>query len=150
MEIIDAFTNEFTSVLFIFTLLFIMFDVVTGYAQAIANKNIQSEKMRKGFWHKLAIILALVLAGAIDVLMGTGVVLDTGISAPIFEAACVYVIVMELSSILENIKKMNPELAGSKLLDLFGSQPEGKHGEHEKTEDGSEDGKEVVEDAEPR
>ena len=121
MEIISAFENEFTSALFLFTLAFIAFDVITGYAQAIANKDIQSSKMREGFWHKLATILALLLAGAIDVLMGTGIVLEIGITAPIFEAACIYVIVMELSSILENIKKMNPELAGSKLLDLFGA-----------------------------
>lgn len=118
--IISAFMDEFTSVLFIFTLVFIMFDVITGYAQAIANKNIQSSKMRTGFWHKLAILFALMLAGVLDVLMGQGIMIETGLSAPIFEAACVYVIVMELSSILENIKKMNPELAGTKLLDLFG------------------------------
>lgn len=131
MDIIDAFTNEFTSALFFFTLAFIAFDVITGYAQAIANKDIQSDKMRKGFWHKLAIILALVLAGTIDVLMGTGIVLEIGISAPIFEAACIYVIVMELSSILENIKKMNPELAGSKLLDLFGPASEDNEGDED-------------------
>lgn len=134
-QIINAFMNEFTSVLFIFTLLFIAFDVISGYAQAIANKNIQSEKMRKGFWHKLAIIMALLIAGILDVLMGTGVILEIGISAPIFEAACIYVIVMELSSILENIKKMNPELAGSKLLDLFGAAGENKKNDNEEEDD---------------
>ncbi len=98
-------------------LAFVALDVLTGYAQAIATKTIDSTKMRTGFWHKLAIILALLLAALLDVAANGG--LELGFSVPLFNSACIYVVLMEVTSIIENIKAMNPELAGSKLMQLF-------------------------------
>lgn len=100
-----------------FALVFITLDVVTGYSQAVANRCVSSEMMRKGFWHKLALVFAMLAAGFAD--MAATVEIDLGFQMPIFEAACGYVMVMELMSILENIRKMNPDLANSKLLRLL-------------------------------
>lgn len=104
---------------FLVTLVFILMDVVTGYAQAVANGTVKSEKMRQGFWHKLAIILALLMAGIVDVTLQMGIGEELGFVAPIFECACIYIMAMELTSILENIVKMNPELAGTRFMGLF-------------------------------
>ena len=110
---------------FLVTLCFIAMDVITGYAQALANKNVSSDKMRKGFWHKLAIIFALMVAGMIDIIVQMGIGQQIGFATPIFEVACIYIIAMELTSILENICKMNPELSNNKIMGLFsGALPE--------------------------
>lgn len=120
MEFIQYIAAGFCKWVLWFALLFILLDIITGYAQAIANRCIDSTKMRKGFWHKLAIIIVLVVANIVDAGLNMGFSSgNMGISAPIFEVACGYVVVMELTSILENIKLMNPELAGTKLLRLF-------------------------------
>lgn len=118
MEFIQYIAAGFSKWVLWFALIFILLDVISGYAQAIANRCLDSSKMRKGFWHKLAIILVLILADIIDAGLNMGMV-TMGVTAPIFEVACGYVVVMELTSILENVKMMNPELAGTKLLKLF-------------------------------
>ena len=101
-----------------FVLIFIGLDVITGICKAASKHDIDSGKMRTGFWHKLGLIMALVVAALADAALNSGV--DIGISVPIFSAACGYICIMELVSILENIVEINPELAGSKLLKLFG------------------------------
>lgn len=126
MEFIQYIAAGFCKWVLWFALLFILFDIVTGYAQAIANRCIDSSKMRKGFWHKLAIIIVLIVANVIDAGLNMGFNAgNMGISAPIFEVACGYVVVMELTSILENVKLMNPELADTKLLRLFNAHDSG-------------------------
>ena len=107
-----------------FAFIFIALDVCTGIAKGASHKNLSSEKMKSGFWHKLGIIAALVVAGLLDAAAGAG--LDLGFDAPVFEAACGYVVIMETLSILENISELNPELAGSRLLQLFAVNGEDK------------------------
>ena len=105
-----------------FALAFIFMDVVTGYVQAVANHEVDSGIMKSGFWHKLALIFAMLAAGLADI--AASVEIDLGFSMPIFECACGYVMIMELTSILENIKKMNPQLAESKLMRLLNPNKE--------------------------
>lgn len=100
-----------------FALVFILLDVLTGICKGAATHNLSSEKMKSGFWHKLGIIAALVVAGLIDAAAGSG--LDIGFEVPVFEAVCGYVVIMELLSILENIAEINPELAGSRVFQLL-------------------------------
>ena len=111
--------NDYRSIVFLVALCFIVLDVITGYLQAIANNNVKSDKMRKGFWHKLAVVFMLLLAGMIDVMVAFGMGDALGFTAPIFTTACLYIIVMEITSILENITKMNPELSNNKIMQLF-------------------------------
>ena len=130
MEFLQYIAAGFCKWVLWFALIFILLDIITGYAQAIANRCIDSTKMRKGFWHKLAIVMVLVVANLVDAGLNMGIsASDMGVSAPIFEVACGYVVVMELTSILENIKLMTPELAGSKLLKLFNSHEDQKKDE---------------------
>lgn len=105
-----------------FALAFIFLDVATGYAQALANHEVDSKVMKAGFWHKLALVFAMLAAGLAD--MAASVEIDLGFQMPIFECACGYVMLMEFTSILENIKKMNPQIAESALMKLLNPKKE--------------------------
>lgn len=73
-------------------------DFVTGYLNAWIHKEIQSTKMRVGAAHKGAELLVLLLVWCIQL----AIVLPIDITA--FMA--VYLVFMELNSIIENLDKM--------------------------------------------
>lgn len=95
---------------------FILLDIITGIIQAIANKEVSSEKLRKGAFHKIAFVLIICLAYLID--YGVGYI-DLGFDFPIVLPTCTYICFTEIVSILENIVKLNPSLKGAKIFDLF-------------------------------
>lgn len=127
MEIIEL-IGQLDGWAFGFALAFIFLDVATGYAQAVANRCVSSDKMKRGFWHKLALVFAMLAAGLAD--MAAAVEIDLGFSMPVFECACGYICLMELTSILENVKKMNPELEDTPLLKLFGKEEDNDSVQH--------------------
>ena len=88
------FSNLFWQI--ITPVLFSLADIVTGYIQAVINKNVDSQKMRVGLYHKVLIILVLFLSFIL------GIAFDI-MSIPSF--VCVYVVIMEIISIIENLKK---------------------------------------------
>ena len=95
-------------------------DIVSGFAQAVANKSIDSTKMRVGLWHKMASIMLIVLAAGVDLFTANGV--ELGFHLPIFTGVCLYVGVMELTSNLENIKAIYPALAKSPIFKAFNKE----------------------------
>ena len=50
--------------------------------------------------------------------------LDMGFAVPLIVPAAAYISITEISSIIENIAELNPELRDSPLLDLFRSEKE--------------------------
>lgn len=94
-----------------------VFDVITGFLGAWKSKDINSTKMREGLFHKGALILIIALACMCEFFVLH--VPELGISVPLVIPTCVIIFAMELVSITENIAKVNPELADSKLLKLF-------------------------------
>lgn len=96
---------------------FIVLDILCGFIAAIKNKALKSEKMREGLYHKSALIMIMVTAYALEYFLPR--IPEVGISAPVFLPACAFIVVMEITSIVENIIKIYPELAGSKLIELF-------------------------------
>lgn len=90
---------EFTSIVWqiITTLIFLLSDVITGFICAIINKNLDSQKMREGLLRKMLLIVVLALAFCLQY----AVFNLTFIS----KAVCIYIIVMEAVSILENLQK---------------------------------------------
>lgn len=95
---------------------FIAMDIVTGIMQAVANKTLDSTKMRAGGWHKCGFIMVIILAALVEWAMQF---IDLGFTLPLFVPACVFIILTEIVSIFENVCKLSPELANSKLAKLF-------------------------------
>lgn len=92
---------------FILVALFILFDFMTGLMARILNGNYQSTVARKGLYHKIGSILCIVFAVLCDYRQKY---IDIGITIPITISVITYICLMERGSILENIKKINPEL----------------------------------------
>lgn len=82
-------------------LIFSLADIITGYVQAIINKNIDSQKMRTGLLHKILIVLVIILSFIIQFTFNINY---------ISSIVCLYVIIMETVSIFENLKKAGLDL----------------------------------------
>lgn len=95
-------------VLYIIGGCFILFDVLTGIIKALYNEGLNSTYLRKGLFHKLAEVLALVGSGLLE--YGIQYV-DLGIDIPILKVVLSYICIMELVSSLENLAEVNPALA---------------------------------------
>lgn len=97
----------------------IVLDYATGLMKAIHAHDISSEKMREGLWHKSGLILVMLLA---EVVERGQQYLDLGYTVPLIVPAAIYISITEISSILENLGEINPEIANSPLLQLFRSR----------------------------
>lgn len=95
---------------------FIILDIVTGFSQACVNKTVDSTVLRCGLWHKSAYLFAIALAILCEY---STTYLDLGFTAPVTIPVSAYIALTEIVSIIENLGKLNPELAQSKLLDFF-------------------------------
>lgn len=95
-------------------------DVVFGFAEAVRQKDIQSEKLRNGLWHKAGFVGLIVLAYVIEY---TAQYADLGFDVPTVLAVCIYVIVTEIVSVFENLCVLNPELVNSPMGAVFSRTP---------------------------
>lgn len=86
---------------------FILFDILTGFIRGLAKEGINSTKLRQGLFHKLSEILAVGGSGGLEIAVKY---LDLGVDVPLVEAVSIYICVMELISIIENLCEMNPQL----------------------------------------
>ena len=106
---------------------FIVLDFITGLIKALATHSFTSTKMRQGLFHKVALLLCMILGFLVDHAQGY---IDLGITVPVAAAVCVYICLMETASIIENICKINPEIVPGKLATLFGGlRSDGKDGD---------------------
>ena len=100
----------------VITLCFIVMDFASGFIQACANKEVQSEKLRKGLFHKCGFILAIVFGLLCEWSMQF---VDLGFAVPVATVVCSYIILTEVMSILENLGKLSPELASTGFMSIF-------------------------------
>lgn len=77
-------------------IIFSIADVVTGFIQAVINKDVDSTKMRNGLLHKILIVTIILLSFVADLTFNLNF---------ISKLVCGYVIIMEVMSIAENITK---------------------------------------------
>ena len=103
--------------IYFITFAFIVLDFATGLTKAFATKTFTSTKMREGLFHKVVLILCMILGFLVDYAQGY---VDLGLSVPVAAAVCVYICLMEVISIIENICKINPDILPDKLAALFG------------------------------
>lgn len=82
-------------------------DIVSGYLQALYNHDFKSSKMRVGLIHKFCTLCILLLGWVIEEFT---TLMDVGIDIPTCVTMCVYVVLMEFGSIMENIGKINPDV----------------------------------------
>lgn len=105
-------------------LLFCLLDVITGYVAAMRNGTLNSSVMREGLWNKTAEIMAII----VSVFAQSGIwvysdgFLDVTVDIPIVTAVCAYISIYELTSVVENVGKMNKYI-GIKLVNLLGIDP---------------------------
>lgn len=104
-------------------LCFIVCDFVSGIAAAIYRKEFKSSCMREGLVHKSIEISIVLLSIAVQWALP---IVGIEINTPIYPVASVYIVIMELSSICENIGKMNPTMAGL-VSKLFGGYINSEH-----------------------
>ena len=95
----------------------IVLDYATGVAAAMMHGELQSSKMREGLWHKLgevgAIILAYLVAQEGHYI---GLPYQVDLLVP---AVIIWISVMEVASVLENLALLNPDLGESSFLQIF-------------------------------
>lgn len=89
-------------------LLFILFDIITGLIKALASHSYESRVMRQGLFHKLGEIVCFIFGVVCDIFLPY-----LGVSLPvsIAQSICVYIVIMEIGSVIENIGAINPDLA---------------------------------------
>lgn len=110
---------------FLITFGFIVLDFVSGMLKAVGMKEFSSTKMREGLFHKVALLLCMLLGYAVDFAQGY---VELGFHVPVGASICVYIVLMEVSSILENICTMNPELMPEAVKSIFACQGRNKGG----------------------
>ena len=96
--------------------LFIIMDIASGIAQAVANHTLSSEKMRRGIYHKLGYIMVIALAILCEY---ATMHLDLGFTAPLITPCVVMISLTEIVSIIENIQNLNPEIGDIGVFQLF-------------------------------
>lgn len=87
----------------------IALDVVSGFIAAFATCSFRSSKMREGLYHQCGTALFLVL-GAYLQYASCYLPFEFELQMPIYAAVCLYVIVMNVGSVCENLGRINPEL----------------------------------------
>lgn len=100
-------------------------DIATGYIAATFMGTVDSKKMKKGIYGKLAELFAIVLAFFLEfafTVFGPDS-LGVSVNVPIGVSVCAYVFLVELVSIIENIGCMNTKV-GVKLVEIMGINPD--------------------------
>lgn len=97
-------------------LVFIVMDYITGIIGAIMHGNLSSTKMREGLGHKFTYLCIFFIAWFIDFEMGH---IDIGFHNALTPIVTVGIVLIELSSIIENIGKINPDLAQAEFMKIF-------------------------------
>lgn len=102
--------------IFIVVLLFIALDFLSGAVAALKAGEFTSTEMRKGLFNKGGEIIVMLLAGLVDF---SDVAESVGVTVSLLPIFSGYVILMEISSILENVNKTNPNIVTKKLSKYF-------------------------------
>ena len=93
--------------IYLIVLGFILFDVLTGFIKGLTKEGINSTALRQGLYHKLSEVLAVAGSAGLSYAIKY---LDLGFEVPLLQGVSVYICVMELISIIENLCTINPQL----------------------------------------
>lgn len=91
-------------------------DLLTGFVGAIKNKELNSSKMRDGFFKKAGFIFLNVLAVLVEY---SREYVEIPIGVNLVPITVGYTVLNEIISIVENICILNPNLVPQKIKDLL-------------------------------
>ena len=97
-------------------LFFVTLDYITGVIKATIQDNLSSKKMKEGLGHKLTYLILELTAWFIDTL---NMHLCLGFPVNVFICTTSGICLIELTSILENITAINPELENAAFMSVF-------------------------------
>ncbi len=83
----------------------ILADIISGLLKAFYNKAFKSAKMRDGLFHKAGEVFVLALLFGVEYSAPT---VGVELGLPLFKAGCGYVFIMEIGSIIENLRTFTP------------------------------------------
>ena len=101
----------------IVVLTFIVLDMIIGIVKALATGSYKSLKMREGLWHKLGEILCVAFGVLCEMAFPY---VGITVSIPIVTTICIYIVLMETGSIVENLALISPNIQ-KMLSKVFGS-----------------------------
>lgn len=95
---------------------FIFTDYITGVVNAAMHSILNSSKMREGLGHKFAYCVLIFISYIIDAIQ-----LNSSLNLPfqLFPIVSLGIIAIELTSIIENVCEINPELKDAKFMEVF-------------------------------
>lgn len=105
-----------------------LLDIIVGFAGAIKHKDVQSNKLRDGLWHKAGFVGLIALAYVIQY---AAEYVDLGFEVLTVIAVCAYVILTEIVSVFENLCVLNPHLVNSPLGALFAHTEKVEEAKHD-------------------
>lgn len=103
---------------FIVVLIVIVIDIISGLASATKNREITSTKMREGLFSKCGSIIIEIVAFLSSLLVLWFPEFPIDFSG-VYIGVSVYIVVMELISIIENACELNPKLSASRIAEFF-------------------------------
>lgn len=86
----------------------ILADILTGLVKSLYEKDFKSSVMRQGLFHKVGELMVLGLLYGVEY---AAPMLGITFELPTFRAGACYCILMEVGSILENIKPFTPVIS---------------------------------------
>lgn len=108
--------------------LLVLIDYITGVVNAIMHGELSSERMRQGLGHKFAYLAIICVALIVE--YGSSYI-NLGIELPVFMPVCAGICLIEITSIMENCAKINPELNNSNILNIFKIDKKESNGKEE-------------------
>lgn len=89
------------------SLIFIAFDVLTGWLKALITASTNSSVMRTGLMRKMGEVLAILFGYICQYCLP---MIGITVNVPFAGAIATYIVLMETASVIENICVMNPNL----------------------------------------
>lgn len=117
-------TNMWSAIAVLF---FSSTDYLTGVIKASMQGKLSSKRMREGLGHKLSYLMLTVVAWFIDTL---NTHLSLGFPINVLTCTVSGVCLIELTSIIENITAINPELKNAAFMNIFAQNSTPKHKEN--------------------
>lgn len=109
--------------------LLVLIDYITGVVNAIMQGELSSKKMREGLGHKFTYLAVICVALIVE--YGSDYI-NLGIELPVFIPVCTGICLTEITSIIENCVKINPELSSSNILNIFNINKKENNGKEDR------------------